>query len=71
VLFLCVVQRLKGIYEGMISDLKKIHEVYMFRKGGSDFSWERRMTELVTNMLEYMSARRDMIDLYPKNSEES
>ncbi len=49
----------------MILDLKRIHEVYMNRRGGSDFSWERKMTELVTSLLEYTAAKRDMTDLYP------
>lgn len=53
------------MYDSMILDLKRIHEVYMNRRGGSDFSWERKMTELVTSLLEYTAAKRDMTDLYP------
>ena len=52
----------------MILDLKKIHEVYFYQRGGTDFSWERKMTELVTNILEYVAAKRDMTDLYPSNT---
>lgn len=51
----------------MLLDLKRIHEVYMHQRGGSDFSWERKMTELVTSLLEYVAAKRDMTDLYPKS----
>ncbi len=60
-----IMQPLKGMYDSMILDLKRIHEVYMYRRGGSDFSWERKMTDLVTSMLEYIAAKRDMTDLYP------
>ncbi|XP_064385924.1 KICSTOR subunit 2-like [Halichondria panicea] len=55
---------LKAMYDSMILDLKRIHEVYMNRRGGSDFSWERKMTELVTSLLEYTAAKRDMTDFY-------
>ena len=58
-------QPLKGMYDSMLLDLKKIREVYMYRRGGTDFSWERKMTDLVTSMLEYIAAKRDMTDLYP------
>ena len=53
------------MYEVLIQDLKKVHEVYYHGRGGTDFSWERKMTELVTNIIEFMAAKRDMTELYP------
>jgi hypothetical protein len=59
------IQPLKSTYEVLIQDLKKVHEVYYHGRGGTDFSWERKMTELVTNIIEFMAAKRDMTELYP------
>ena len=60
-----ILQPLKTTYEILIQDLKKVHEVYSHGRGGTDFSWERKMTELVTHVIEFMAAKRDMIELYP------
>lgn len=59
------IQPIKSMYEVLIQDLKKVHEVYYHGRGGTDFSWERKMTELVTNIIEFMAAKRDMTELYP------
>ena len=48
-------------------ELKKVQEVYKLGKGGADFSWERRLAELLLQVIEYVSARKDMLDLYPPN----
>ena len=47
-------------------ELRKVHEVYLHRRGGTDFSWERKMTELVSHVMEFVAAKRDMTDLYPR-----
>lgn len=39
--------------------------MYYHGKGGTDYSWERKMTELVSHIMEYVAAKRDMTDLYP------
>ena len=57
-------QSLKVTYEGILHELKKVHEVYLHRRGGTDFSWERRLTELVSHVMEFVAAKRDMTDLY-------
>ena len=63
--FVSCVQSLKATYESLAQDLRKIKEVYHHRKGGTDLSWERKMEELTISVVEYVGARRDMIDLYP------
>jgi len=58
-------QTLKTQYEYIVLELKKTQEMYSQRRGGMDFSWERKLTELIHHIVEYVSARREMMDLYP------
>ena len=46
-------------------EFKKVHEVYNCGRGGTDFSWERKLAELLIHVVEYVSARKEMLDLYP------
>lgn len=57
-------QTLKSSYELIVLELKKVQEVYSLRKGGTDFSRERKLAELLTHITEYVSARKEMIELY-------
>ena len=41
-----------------------MREVYAHGEGGTDFSWERKLAELLVHIIEFVSARREMIDLY-------
>ena len=41
-----------------------MREVYHLGKGGSDFSCERKLAEAIVSIVEYVSARKDMLDLY-------
>ena len=50
----------------IILELKKVQEIYNLGKGGSDFSWERKMAELLVHVIEYASARKELFDLYPR-----
>lgn len=59
------VQSLKASFESLSHDLRKVHEVYHHRRGGTDLSLERMMADLTISIVEYVSARKDMIDLYP------
>ena len=54
----------KAAYENIVLDLKRVYEIYYHRKGGTDFSWERKMADLVQNILDYLRARKDMMELY-------
>lgn len=58
-------QQLSSVYETLLYEFKKVHEVYQCRRGGTDFSWERKMAELLSSVMEYVSARKEMIGLYP------
>lgn len=55
---------LRTTYEILLQEFKKVHEVYFHGRGGTDFSWEKRMTELLSSIMEYVIARKDMIDFY-------
>ncbi len=47
-------------------EFKKVHEVYSFGRGGTDFSWERKLAELLVHVIEYVSARKEMLEVYPE-----
>ena len=49
----------------LVLEFKKVHEVYNFGRGGTDFSWERKLAELLVHVIEYVSAKKEMLDLYP------
>ena len=57
-------QTLKSSYELIMLELNKVQEVFKVGKGGMDFSWERKLAELLLHVSEYVSAKREMIDLY-------
>lgn len=55
---------LKGTYEVLSLELRKVQEIYKLGRGGSDFSWERKLAELLVHITEYALAKREMLDLY-------
>lgn len=55
---------LKGTYEVLVLELRKVQEVYQLGRGGTDFSWERKLAELLVHIVEYVSAKRELLDLY-------
>ncbi|XP_019849562.1 PREDICTED: UPF0536 protein C12orf66-like [Amphimedon queenslandica] len=57
-------KQLSVVYDGLLHEFKKVHEVYHHRRGGTDFSWERKLAELLTSVMEFVAARRDMIGFY-------
>lgn len=57
-------ESLRSTYEAIIQDLKRVQDIYKQRRGGTDFSWERKMAELVTHVTEFVAAKRDMTEFY-------
>lgn len=58
-------QSLKALLDTIYHDMNRISEIYYHGRGGTDFSWERKMTDLVSSTLEYVSYKKEMTDLYP------
>lgn len=58
-------QSLKASLDTIYHDMSRISETYYHGRGGTDFSWERKMTDLVSSTLEYVSYKKEMTDLYP------
>ena len=52
----------------LILELKKVQEVYSLQKGGTDFSWERKLADLLLHIIDFVSARKEMLELYPQNN---
>lgn len=65
IFFICFQHTLKSTYELLVLELKKVQEVYNLGKGGTDFSWERKLAELLVHVIEYVSAKKELLDLYP------
>lgn len=66
-LFQCILfqHSLKGTYDILVLELRKVQDIYQLGRGGSDFSWERKLADLLVHIIEYTSAKRVMLDLYP------
>ena len=62
---LLYLQSLKASLDAIHQDLSRISEIYYHGRGGTDFSWERKMTELVSSTAEYVLYKKEMTDLYP------
>ncbi len=56
---------LKTNYENLMLELKKVRDIYNAQKGGSDFSLERKLAELLEHVIEFVSAKKEMLYLYP------
>ena len=63
-----VSQSLKMQYDQILQDAKRIYEVYYHRRGGTDLTWERRMAELLSAVMEFIAARKDMTDVYVEHN---
>ncbi|KAL5493618.1 hypothetical protein EMCRGX_G014822 [Ephydatia muelleri] len=55
---------LKALLDTIYHDMNRISEIYYHGRGGTDFSWERKMTDLVSSTLEYVSYKKEMTDFY-------
>ena len=49
----------------ILLDLRRVREVYSQGKGGTGFSWERKMTDLVGEVMTFVNARKQLMELYP------
>ena len=47
-----------------MQELTKVYDVYSHLMGGTDVAWEKKMADLANSTLDYLHARKDMMDLY-------
>ena len=53
----------KGTYDALLTECRRVQQVYYHGRGGTSMVWERRMADLLAAVAEFIIARKSMTDV--------